>query len=215
MPLKGWIVAESKRLYEVGAEPLGLAELLTYLLRNTEAVQALLERFKDIRELGSATYDDLVRVRGISDARAEQILAAFEIGKRLLATPADEKAFIRSPDDVFNLLSPRFTGHTQETFLAMLLNSKNRLLRTQTVGIGIANASLVHPREVFRPAIRASATALIIAHNHPSGDPEPSREDISITEQIVKSGEVVNIQVVDHVIIGDGRYVSMKERSLI
>jgi len=215
MSFKDWKVAEGARLYQVGAASLSVTELLAYVLRDVEAARDLLETFGGIREVGRAGYDELVSMRGISGARAEQVLAALELGKRFLSTPEGEKVFIRSPEDVFQILSPQIGSQDRETFVTVLLNSKNRVLRTETVSVGVVNASIVHPREVFKPAISASATAIVLGHNHPTGSPEPSREDILITRRMEKSGRIMGIDVVDHVIVGDGIFVSMKERGYL
>ena len=211
MSFKDWKVAEGSRLYQVGAPSLSVSELLAHVLRDVDAARALLDTFNGIRELGKAAYDELIKVHGISGARAEQILAAVELGKRFLAAPEANRRSVTCPEDAFEILGPEIGSRTQEVFVAVLLNSKNQVLKTETVSVGTVNASIVHPREVFKPAINASATAIILGHNHPTGNPEPSREDILITERMVKAGRILGMDVVDHVIIGDGKYVSMKE----
>jgi DNA repair protein RadC len=215
MSFKDWKVAEGSRLYQSGAPALSVSELLAHVLRDVDAARALLDTFNGIRELGRAAYDELVKVHGISGARAEQILAAVELGKRFLAAPEAERRTVTCPDDAFEILGPEIGARPQEVFVAVLLNSKNQVLKTETVSVGTVNASIVHPREVFKPAINASATAVILAHNHPTGNPEPSREDILITERMVKTGRVLGIDVVDHIIVAADRYVSMKERGNI
>lgn len=215
MSFKDWKVAEGCRLYQTGVASLSVTELLAHVLRDVDAARALLEAFSGIREVGRAAYEDLVNVQGISGARAEQLLAAVELGKRFLAAPEGERPVIRGPEDVFQMLSPKMESLSQETFVTVLLNSKNHVLKTETVSVGVVNASIVHPREVFKPAISASATAIILAHNHPTGSPEPSQEDILITRRMEKTGRVLGIDVVDHIIVGHGNYVSMKERGTI
>ena len=215
MSFKDWKVAEGSRPYQAGAQTLSVSELLAYLLRDVEAARAVLDAFSGIRGLGKAAYDELVKVHGISAARAEQILAALELGKRFMATPEDGRPVVRSPEDVFGILAPQIGSRAQEVFVAVLLDSKNRVLRTETVSVGTVNASIVHPREVFKPAISASATSVILGHNHPTGNPEPSREDILITRRMENTGRVLGIEVVDHIIVAADRYVSMKERGNI
>lgn len=215
MSFRAWRIAEGERLYQAGVDSLSLVELLTYILRDDKAARALLERFSGIRELGAANYEELVKVHRISTARAEQILAAFELGKRWLSTPTDEKASITSPEEAYKVLRAQLTHRNQETFVVLLLNSKNTLIRIHTVSVGTLDASIVHPREVFEPAIRASASAIILAHNHPSGDPTPSREDIALTKRLAKVAELVGIELLDHVVVGDNRYLSLKEKGCL
>lgn len=211
MSFNAWRVAEGKRLYQVGAESLSLTELLAYVVRDAHAARSLVEEFPGIRQLGSATYDDLVKVKGVSEARAEQVLAALEIGRRSLSTPAAEKATITCPEDAYTAVRARLAPADREMFVVLLLNSKNGLIRIEPVSVGTVNSSIVHPREVFNGAIKALASAVILAHNHPSGSPKASREDILITRRMVKTGTIVGIDVVDHIIVGDGTFVSMKE----
>jgi len=215
MSFRDWKVAEGSRLYQVGAQSLSVTELLAHVLRDVDAARALLDTFSGIRELGKAAYDELVNVHGISSARAEQILAALELGKRFLSTHEGERVLIRCPEDVFQVLRPQLGARAQEVFVAVLLNSKNQVLKTETVSIGTVNASIVHPREVFKPAISASATSVVLAHNHPTGSPEPSREDILITRRMEKTGRIMGIDIVDHVIVAADKYVSLKERGMI
>jgi DNA repair protein RadC len=149
---------------------------------------------------------------GLAPASARRIEAAFSLGRALGQARRQERPLLRSPKAVFELLSPETRGLEQETFWSLLLDGKQRLRRLVAVSAGTLTASLVHPREVYRSAIREAAAALIVAHNHPSGDPEPSAEDLAVTERLRQAGEIVGIPLQDHVILGEDRFVSLRER---
>jgi DNA repair protein RadC len=155
------------------------------------------------------------RVPGLGQAKVAQICAAMELGRRLAAFMEDSKPTIHGPEDVAQLLMPELRHESKEHFKALYLDVKNRVLRARTVFVGTLDGSIVHPREIFRDAVTLAAASVIVAHNHPSGDPTPSPEDISITRRLVTAGQVIGIDLVDHVIIGDGRWVSLKERGLV
>ena len=207
-----------ERLYHVGAAELSLQELLAIILgRGTKEASALvlafrlLERYGDIATLGRSSLDDLKKVPGIGFVRACQLMAAFEIGKRFARDPGIQGPTIRGPEDVARLFMDDMRHLDREHFKAVLLNTKNQVLKVVTVSIGSLNASIVHPREILKPAISASAASIILVHNHPTGDPTPSHEDVEFTRRFAKCGELIGIQLLDHVVIGGAAYRSLKE----
>lgn len=211
-----------ERLIHFGAEALNTAELLAILLRTgTEQRSAvgladfLLSHFSGIRGIAGATVEELAGVHGIGPAKAAQIKAAIEFGRRLVAASPEERPRIRSPRDVYNLLGPSLRDERREHFVAVLLDTKGGVLRQRTVSVGDLSSSIVHPREVFAEAIRHGAASLIVAHNHPSGDPTPSPEDAAVTRRLVEAGELLGIEVLDHIVLGDNRWVSLKEKGLM
>ena len=176
------------------------------------AAGALIENAKD---LGAIARYSVRRVRlefGLSRAGSERLTAAFALGRRVERAARHPRASMRTPSLVHELLAPEMRGLERETFHALLLDGKHRLQHVSRVSEGTLTCSLVHPREVFGPALREGAAALIVAHNHPSGDPEPSAEDISVTRRLIEAGRLVGIPLVDHVVIGEGSYVSIRER---
>ncbi|MCZ6690485.1 MAG: DNA repair protein RadC, partial [Planctomycetota bacterium] len=162
--------------------------------------------------LRGALATEITSVPGVGPVTAARIQASFVLGRRSVELVRERPGPYRSASDVFEYLGPRLAHKEKEVFYVLLLDSKNRLIRDEVVSVGTLTASLVHPREVFRPAIRAAAAAIIVAHNHPSSDPTPSREDIEVTARLRSAGELIGIPVLDHVIIGAGRYVSLAER---
>jgi DNA repair protein RadC len=166
---------------------------------------------RDLTELAVSSAGELREELGLAPGAAARLAAAFELGRRVRA-PRTRRVSLASARRVFDLLQPQLSGLEQETFLALLLDGKHRLRRAVSVSVGTLTTSLVHPREVFRPAIRGAAAALIVAHNHPSGDPEPSLEDVEVTRRLVEVGELVGIPLLDHVVLGDRSYVSLRDR---
>lgn len=210
-----------ERLRHYGAAALSNAELLAILLRvgrpgeNVVALSTrLLKEFGDITGLAKASFSELIRIKGVSTAKAAQVKAALELGRRLLLSSPDGRPQITSPGDAANLLMLEMGSLEQEHLRTVLLDTKNRVLASPTVYVGNVNSSIIRVSEVFREAIRQNATALIVAHNHPSGDPTPSPEDIQVTRSIVEAGLLLGIEVLDHLIIGHQRFVSLKERGL-
>lgn len=207
-----------ERLYHHGAVELALPELLAIILgrgtRNASAIvlaYRLLESCGDIVSLGRAGVDDLKKIPGIGFVRACQLVAAFEIGKRFARDPGLQGVSIRGPEDIAAIFMDGMKHLDREHFKAALLNTKNRVLKVVTVSIGSLNASIVHPREILKPAISASAASIVLVHNHPTGDPTPSREDIEFTRRFANCGDLIGIRLLDHVIIGADRYRSLKE----
>ncbi|WP_298470310.1 DNA repair protein RadC [uncultured Psychrobacillus sp.] len=208
-----------ERLIRQGASSLSNQELLAILLRTgtkQESVLHLANRvlgfFEQIQELKNATLEEMMTVKGIGQAKAVQLLAAVELGKRLSQQKTNEKFTIRSPSDAATYLMPDMTSLTQEHFVTLFLNVKNQILHKQTIFIGSLNASIVHPREIFREAVKRSAASIICAHNHPSGNPSPSTEDIEVTKRLMEAGKLMGIELLDHVIIGDHQFISLKEK---
>ena len=211
-----------ERLVHFGASALSTTELLAIQLRigtrERSAVglaELLLSHFEGLRGVAGASVEELKHVKGIGEVKAIEIIAAVELGKRLAALTPEEKPCIRSPQDVANLLMPEMRDLKKEHLKSLLLDSKNRVMKVMTVSVGILDSSLVHPREVFKDAILASSASLIIAHNHPSGDPTPSPEDKRITQRLHEAGQLLGIDLLDHIVIGDQRWVSLKERGVI
>ena len=210
-----------ERLERYGAGSLSNAELLAILLRvGVEGESAiglgtrLLAQFGGLAGLARASLAELRAVRGLGLAKAAQLKAAMELGKRLLLASPEERPQVRSPADVANLLMLEMSFLEQEHMRLVLLDTKNRVLGMPTIYIGSLNTSMIRVGELFREAIRQNCAAIIVVHNHPSGDPTPSPEDVLVTKQIVEAGKLLDIEVLDHLIIGQQRYVSLKERRL-
>ena len=210
-----------ERLQRHGANNLSNAELIAILLRvgsTGESVLNLSARvlatYGGLGGVARVSYGELCDMRGISDAKACQLLAALELGRRLSSLQPDDRVVIRSPLDVFNLLSAEMAFLVQEHLKVLLLNTKNEVLATHEIYKGSVNSAVIRVAEVLRPAIRENCPNIIIAHNHPSGDPTPSPEDIMVTRQIRTCAEMMDIELLDHVVIGNQRFVSLKERGL-
>jgi DNA repair protein RadC len=211
-----------ERMLRAGANALSNAELLAILLRtgtiNESAValaQRLLIEAGGLRRLVDMNTEQLTALKGIGYAKALQVQAGIELGKRLVRTAQPETVTIRSPHDVSQLMMEELRYLQKEHFVCLFLNTKNHVIGQETLSIGSLNASIVHPREVFLAAIKRSSASIICVHNHPSGDPTPSPEDIDITRRLVEAGSVIGIDVLDHVIIGDLTSVSLKELGLM
>ncbi len=220
--IKDWPEDERprERLIMHGAESLSNAELLAIILRTGDAstkktaldhARALLNRFKGFRAIGNATIAELCEFKGIGVAKAAQIMAAMEIARRFSSERLEDGIPFRSSRDVFNHFHERLRDKKKEIFIVLLLDGKNRRIKDITVSQGSLTASLVHPREVFNPVVRESAASIILVHNHPSGDPQPSVEDREITARLKDVGDLLGIKVLDHVIIGSGRYMSFAD----
>ena len=210
-----------ERLLSEGPEALSSAELLGILFGSgstektaVELASEVISENGDLFGLYSVSIHDLLKTHGIGEAKACVILAAVEFGKRLGRVRNPGRPVISSPADVDGLLRGRIANLDRENFVAVLLNTKNEVIGTPLISVGTLSASLVHPREVFKPAIRASAASVVLAHNHPSGRVEPSREDREVTRRLAGAAEIIGIEVLDHVILGDG-YFSMKEHGML
>lgn len=205
------------RLHHHGTNALSTTELLTLLLGTGNALgiaQDLLNCFGSLHQLARANKAQLMRIRGIGDVQAGRILAILELSRRLQHPPANEKPRVTTPIDGATLLFPRMCHLEQEELHVILLDTRNRVLGIRAIYRGSLNSSVVRIGEIFRPAIEAPAAAIIVAHNHPSRLVDPSPEDIQITKQIVEAGKLLGIDVLDHLIIGDGHYTSLKEKNL-
>lgn len=205
-----------ERLLNFGANHLSNQELLSVLLGvNTETTKQLLIEFEGIKLLNEATIEELTAVKGIGKTKGTQMLAAIELGKRINRHKPVEAYIIRSPEDAANYLMEELRQEKQERFVVLFLDTKNKVFHKETVFVGSLNASIVHPREVFRIAVKRSAASIIVCHQHPSGDPTPSQEDIHVTRRLAEVGNLMGIPVLDHIIIGDRRFVSLKEKGYI
>jgi len=210
-----------ERLRESGPASLSNSELLAIILRTGTASEnvlglgaRVLVRFGGLAGLARASFGELCAERGIGEAKAAQLKAALELGRRLVTTQPEERAVVRSPQDVANLLMADMGLLDQEQLRIVLLNTKNQVISVPEVYRGSVSTSLIRVSEVFREAVRENCPAIIVVHNHPSGDPTPSQEDVQVTEQMVNAGRLLDIEVLDHLIIGQQRYVSLKEQGL-
>ncbi|MFO7976010.1 MAG: DNA repair protein RadC [Candidatus Hydrogenedentota bacterium] len=211
-----------ERLARLGAIALRDAELLAVLFRTgtrEEGAIALAERllrhFGNLRVLSRASIEELMQVKGVGRVKAIEIKAAVELGVRLANEKDEQRPKIRSAEDVANLLMARFKQCETEEFKALLLNTKNEVLKEVKVASGGLDAALAMPRDVFRQAVREAASAVIVCHNHPSGDPQPSPEDIRITERLRDAAEILGLRFLDHIVFGSNRWVSLQERGLL
>ena len=213
-----------ERLFKYGPQALKTSELLAIIIRvgNPEetAVQVaekLLQKYSgDLRRIAGETEKQLSDgIKGLGNSKAAQIMAAFESGKRLSAFTGNERPQINSPSDVARILMSQLRYLNTETLHALSLDAKNYVTKQRRIFEGSLDVSIVHPREIFKFALEESAAAIIIVHNHPSGDPAPSKDDVKITRQLVEAGKVMDIPVLDHIVIGDGKYVSLRERGII
>jgi DNA repair protein RadC len=205
----------------LGPQALNTAELLAILLRvgarGENAVQVgqrLLQTFNGLRGLHQASFDEMISQHGLGEAKAAAIKAAIELGRRLSFEAPEERPVINSPADAAALVQYEMSALEQEHLRVILLNTRNQVLDIVELYHGSLNSSMIQVGEVFKPAIRRNAASVIIVHNHPSGDPTPSPDDIAVTKAIVKAGKLLDIEVLDHVVIGQGKFVSLKERSM-
>lgn len=207
-----------------GAKALTDAELIAILLGSGTQQRSAIHLAEEIlalyKERGLAAVAhtsraELKRVQGVGDTKATIILAAVELGRRLAIRSAETITIVHGPDDAARYAMPRFRFERREHFAVMLLNTKNHILGMADISVGSLSASIVHPREVFRAAIDYAAASMILMHNHPSGDPSPSREDIAVTNRLTKAGKIMDIPVLDHIILGHDQFLSLKERGIM
>ena len=208
-----------ERLKKYGASSLSNAELLAIILRTGAASESvlnlaakLLARFGGLNGLAKAGFGELCSERGLGEAKASQLKAALELGRRIISAQPEDRIVVRSPADVANLLQAEMAHLEQEELRLVLLNTKNQVLAITQLYRGNVNSSLVKVGELFREAVRENCPALIVVHNHPSGDPTPSAEDIRITGQMIEAGKLLDIEVLDHIIIGQQGYISLNEK---
>ena len=224
--IKNWPQADRPRekLLEQGSRILSEAELLAIVLRNGNAstgesamdhARVLLGQFGGLQGIDAASVGELSAVKGIGPAKVAQIKASLEIGRRMGTQKWETGQPLRSSEDVYRHFRDHLGGEKRELFYVVLLNNKNRKIREVKISEGSLTASLVHPREVYNPVIRDSAAAVIFVHNHPSGDPAPSPEDIDLTRRLKEVGDVMGIRVLDHVVIGHDRFFSFSDKGMI
>lgn len=211
-----------EKILHYGVESLSNSELLAILIgsgtKNKNAIflaeDILKYKIRD-KDLLYTSIEQLMKIDGIGLSKASRIISGLELGKRLSKIDKSQSVSLSNPDSVADFLYEYFRGSYKEEFCVLFLDTKNKVIGAQTVSIGTINQSLVHPREVFRYAIMKNSNSIILSHNHPSGDPTPSKEDILITERLIKAGEYIGIRVLDHLIIGDRRYISLREENLV
>ncbi|MEW6188921.1 MAG: DNA repair protein RadC [Actinomycetota bacterium] len=215
-------VRPRERLFRSSAGSLSNIELLAIIIGTgskgqtaLQLSQRILSEFESLGNLSGASLEELSKIDGVGLAKAAKVLASLELGRRLVLALPFKRTVISAPEDVVDLLMPEMRYLDKEHFKALILNTKNEILRIVEISVGSLNSSIVHPRELFKTAIKHSGSALIVVHNHPSGDASPSSEDIALTKRLVKAGEILGIDVLDHIILGDGRFTSLKERGLL
>jgi DNA repair protein RadC len=211
-----------ERFMQLGPQSLSNHELIAILLRTGSKEESVLQlsnrlltQFEGLRLLKSASLEEMTEIKGIGHAKAIQVLAAVELGRRVSNLAYNERYIIRSPEDGAKYMMNDMRFLTQEHFVCLYLNTKNQVIHKHTVFIGSLNASIVHPREVYREALKRSAASIIALHNHPSGDPAPSREDIEVTKRLAECGKIIGIDLLDHLIIGENKFVSLKEKGYL
>ncbi|MFV9567262.1 MULTISPECIES: RadC family protein [Thermoanaerobacter] len=208
-----------ERLIKHGAQVLSNAELIAIIIgtgsKRESAItlaQRLIMEDRGLKFIVDSSVEKLAKIKGIGIAKAVKLKAAVELGRRMMLSTGSDSFTITSPEDVISLMMDEMRYLTKEYFKVIMLNVKNKVIAIETISIGSLNTSIVHPREVFKAAIERSCSSIILVHNHPSGDPTPSREDIEVTKRLVEGGNILGIKVLDHVIIGDGRGISLKEK---
>ena len=211
-----------ERLQKFGPEALSAQELLALVIGRgipkksvMNIAQELLTRFGNVKAIGQATIEELSQIKGIGLAKAAQIKACFELGRREELEPELKNFDIKDPEAVVKAIRASIKDKAKEHFKLILLNPRNKIIGISTISIGTLNASLVHPREVFKDAIMHSAASVVLAHNHPSGDPDPSEDDLTITKRLIEAGKILGIEVLDHIVIAKNGLFSFKERGLV
>lgn len=211
-----------ERLLQEGAGSLSEIELLAILLGTgspeitvLELASLIMARFKNLRLLVDATVEELNEIKGVGPAKACQVKAALELARRLSSYTGQPRPVVRSPEDAAGLVMEEMRHLDREHFRALLLNTRNQVIANDEVSIGTLNTSSVHPRELFRNAIKKSAASLVLVHNHPSGDATPSKEDLDVTRRLCEAGKIIGIEILDHIIIGDNKFTSLKAQGII
>jgi len=211
-----------ERLQKFGAEALSAQEILALILGRgiagesvTMTAQRLLSKFGNLRGIAGASLEELAEIRGIGLAKASQIKAAFELANRVEGQPeTGKRQVVKNPVEVVGVVKGRLKGKKKEHFLVVLLDTRNKVIKVSEVSVGSLDTSVVHPREVFKEAISASAASVIFVHNHPSGDTEASEEDVELSKRLAEVGEIMGIDVLDHIIVTDNDYLSLKGMGL-
>ena len=209
-----------EKLIKKGPKALKKEELLAIILRTGLKGKNAIQVANDIlikygnKKFLLASYQELRNIKGVGPTKAAQILAAIELGSRLFKEKPEQEIYIHSPEDTIKIISG-LKNNKKENFVALYLDARNKLIHQETISIGSLNASIVHPREVFEPAIQYLAAQIILAHNHPSGDPEPSTEDLAITKRLVESGKILGIEITDHIIVAKNGFISFKAKRLL
>ena len=211
-----------ERLIACGPEALSTAEIMAIVIRCgtrgenvVDLASRLLNSCGSMKNLACADFAELASVKGIGRVKAAQLKAAIELGKRVVLADFQEKKQVENPEDIVNMLMPKMRYLHKEEFRAVFLDTRNRILDVVTISVGSLDTSIVHPREVFREAVRRSSASVIFVHNHPSGDPVPSEEDIAVTKRLMQAGELLGVQVLDHIVIGDNVFVSFKNKNIL
>lgn len=211
-----------ERLLAEGSAKLSDADLIAILIRNgtkedtaIQLAERILVAVGGLLELPRFGVEELMQIKGLGPVKAVTIQATIELAKRLSSRLRLESVTISSPGDAAGLMMEEMRHYLREHFCVVLLDTKNKVLGVEEISVGSLNTSLVHPREVFRPAIRKACASIILIHNHPSGDPTPSREDLDVTRRLFEAGKLVGIEVLDHVVIGDGKFISFREKGLM
>lgn len=205
-----------ERLFTYGIENLSNSEVLAIILQSgiqgenvIDLSNRILSKY-NFNTLQNLSLQELIKIRGIGPANASKLLASFELSKRT-SQPNLQNKKINTAQDIANYFIPKLKNKKKEYFYCVFLDTKNKIIKSKLIAIGTLNSSMVHPREIFKPAIKESSNSIILLHNHPSGDPTPSKEDIIITKRIIKAGKLISIQVIDHIIIGTNDYWSYNE----
>lgn len=211
-----------ERLYKYDAHTIQTHELIAIILRTgykdvsaVELAKRLLYESDSLKSLSNASVSEYMKIKGIGFSKAIELKAAFELGKRSVLETFDKKISLRSPERIYLFVKDQLEMKTQEHLLALYMNTKGELLKKEVLFIGSLNTSVIHPRAIFKHAVINSAAGIILCHNHPSGDPTPSRQDLDVTRMIVENGKMMDIPLLDHVVIGRDRYFSFKEKGVI
>ena len=209
-----------EKLEKKGVQALHKKELLAIILRTGIKGKNVLQVAQDIlskyggKKLIDVSYKEVRNMHGVGPSKAAQVIAAIELGKRLYKEKVEKEIFINSSEDVFKEVN-HIKENKKENFVVLYLDARNKLIYKETVSIGTLNANLVHPREVFEPAVRKLAAQIILVHNHPSGDPEPSEDDLELTKRLIESGKILGIEVIDHIVVTKKSFFSFKDKGLI
>lgn len=211
-----------ERLKKFGPEALSAQELLALIIGRgipkksvMNIAQELLSKFGSINAISKATIEELTEIKGIGFAKAVQIKACFELGLRKDLEPEIKDIEVKNPNDIVNVIQSSLKDKAKEHFKLVMLNTRNKIIGISTISVGTLNANLVHPREVFKEAISHNSASVILIHNHPSGNPEPSEDDLEITRRLVESGKILGIEVIDHMIVAKTGFISFKEKNLL